>query len=552
VSANDNPYVFKDINGNWHITPAGHSYLADKVTNTDEQVYVFTEQANTVEIAAAMARLSRRDGTLLSCILQEFAVAQEGADELLNRVITSYGDDSVANLYSFYIVTESISNLATKQVEWSRLASYLEQSTRYILYGEKQSNGRYKYYLPEYLPAELLARYTDCTDKIFDLYCSTVATVTEYLASQNSRPLKDEDYAGWQAWKGAIRAQACDASRAMLPASTLSTVGIHASALSVDNMVKHLWADPLPEINQLGTKILKASRQVAPVFLRRTDQPDRGLADVAYRRENTQRVSQLASSLNSLYLLHNKPKKVEVRIIDHWPIKEEDFLARLLFAESSLSLEQLRVNLEVVKLNMDSQDFEKYIANCISRYCGDRQNRRHKPGRALEKPHLEIEIVGDYGTFRDLQRHRMVDALEWQRLSPDLGYEVPSLITKAGCEVDFVEAFRLSRILYSELAHAGFLEESQYAVCMGYRMRYSFIANVRELFHLLELRTSPQGHPGYRHICNEIFTQLSEIWPNIAAAMIYVNKTDDLGELTRMASERITAEKLSKLGIFEP
>ena len=84
---------------------------------------------------------------------------------------------------------------------------------------------------------------------------------------------------------------------------------------------------------------------------------------------------------------------------------------------------------------------------------------------------------------------------------------------------------------------------------MGYRMRYSFIANVRELFHLLELRTSPQGHPGYRYICNEIYSQLKNIWPNVAAAMIYVNKTDDLGELTRMASERNTIEKLNKLGV---
>ena len=551
MSANQNPYVSRDEEGNWQITPAGHSYLAHKVTSSEEQVYAFTKEADPVEIAAAMARLSRREGSLLSCILDEFAIKDEGADDLLDRVITSYGDDSVANLYSFYIVTESISNLATKQVEWGRLASYLEQSTRYIFYTQKQANGRYKYYLPKNLPAELLAKYIEINDKIFDLYSKTVETVTEYVRSQNPRPQKDQDRAGWLAWNGATRAQACDVARAILPASTLSTVGIHASALSVDNMVKHLWAEPLDELNELGTKILSASRQVAPVFMRRTDLEDRGLADVAYRRDNRQKVKQVVSELNSLYLLHNKPHDVEVKIIDFWPIREEDFLARLLFAESSLSLDQLRVSLEVVKLNMESQDFEEYIANCILQYCGDRLNRRHKPGRALEKPRLEIEIVGDYGTFRDLQRHRMVDGFEWQRLSPDLGFDVPSLIIEAGCEDDFREAFRLSKMLYRELQHAGYPEESQYAICMGYRMRYSFIANVRELFHLLELRTSPQGHPGYRYICNEIYSQLKNIWPNVAAAMIYVNKTDDLGELTRMASERNTIEKLNKLGIAQ-
>ncbi len=89
--------------------------------------------------------------------------------------------------------------------------------------------------------------------------------------------------------------------------------------------------------------------------MRRTDLEDRGLADVAYRRDNRQKVKQVVSELNSLYLLHNKPDDVEVKIVDFWPLREEDFLARLLFAESSLSLDQLRVSLEVVKLNMEDR-----------------------------------------------------------------------------------------------------------------------------------------------------------------------------------------------------
>jgi thymidylate synthase ThyX len=542
-----NPYVYKDETGNWIITDAGHEFMAGKVTSTTAQVYAFTPEANPIEVAAAMARLSRRDGTLISCILDEFATTDEGADDLLDRVITSFGDDSVANLFSFYIVTESISNLATKQIEWSRIASYLEQSTRYIYYYQKQANGTYKYYRPD-LPADLLAIYVETMDHIFDLYAEVVDAMAEYIRTQNPRPSKADDPNGFAAWPAATKAQACDAVRTMLPAATLSTVGIHASALSIDNMVKHLWAEPLPEMNELGTQILQAAKQVAPVFLRRTDQADRGLVDVAYRRDNRARMQEVAG-LAETPVCYVDPEEVEVRITDFWPHKEEDFLPRLMLAESSRSLTQLRADIAVEKANSDEEAFAEYVATCIQAYCGDRLNRRHKPGRALEASAVEIEIVGDYGTFRDLQRHRMVSAFEWQRVSPYYGYDVPKLVVDAGLEDKFREAFEVSERLHCRLSAAGFEEHAQYAVCMGYRMRYSFVANVRELFHLLELRTSPQGHPGYRAICNEIYKQLQAIWPNIAAAMKFVNQADDLGELTRMASERNTAAKLAALGI---
>lgn len=547
MSKQDNPYVYKDENDNWVITEAGHEYLRPLVTSSTEQVYAFTGAANPVQVAAAMARLSRRDGSLLSCILDEFADADD-ADALLERVVTGYGDDSVANLSSPHVVVESISNLATKQVEWSRLASYLEQSTRYIFYFTKQADGTYRYYRPKNLPAELLAKYVEYMDNIFDLYAATVKEMTEYIRAQNPRPNKDEDPSGYAAWPGATRAQACDAVRTMLPAATLSTVGIHASALTFDNIVKHLWAEPLPEMNELGTNILNAVRQVAPVFFQRTDKPDRGLTDVAYRRETREAVAEIAP----ITLMNDGTaysQQVEVNVLDYWPRDEADFLAHLFFATSDLSLSDLRADFSAIRASSNDKDWAKFVAERIQTYCGDRLNRRHKPSRALEASAVEIEIVGDYGTFRDLQRHRMVSAFEWQRLSTNYGYDVPQLVIDAQLESQFRQAFTASAELYEMLVDDGYRDEAQYAVCMGYRMRYSFVANARELFHLLELRTSPQGHPGYRAICNEIYRQLADIWPNIAAAMKFVNQSDNLDELTRMASERNTAAKLLALGI---
>ena len=51
-------------------------------------------------------------------------------------------------------------------------------------------------------------------------------------------------------------------------------------------------------------------------------------------------------------------------------------------------------------------------------YVGERENRRHKPGRAFERVDYRFDVLSDYGAFRDLQRHRLL-TIEWQPLTPE-------------------------------------------------------------------------------------------------------------------------------------
>src|SRR6202008_907611 len=85
------------------------------------------------------------------------------------------------------------------------------------------------------------------------------------------------------AWKGATRAQACDAARPVLPVATKATVGIFASGQALENMSMKLLAGGLPEARETGQKILEECRKVLSTFLERADKPDRGGATVAYR-----------------------------------------------------------------------------------------------------------------------------------------------------------------------------------------------------------------------------------------------------------------------------
>lgn len=529
----ENPYIKKEEGGRLVITEAGEQLLKKLVTDSKGNVYAFTNEASPLFAAAAMARLSRRGSDLREIFLDEFAVTgEEGAEGLIDRVVTGYGDDSVQQLITVATVVEGASNLLTKKIEWSRLASYLEQSTRYIYYDQKDAKGEYKYFTPPGLPPELEKNYRESLNRIFELYSAAVHGVTDYVQKKNPAPAEKSELI---AWRGATRAQACDAVRPVLPVATKSTVGIVCSSQAMEGMVRRLLADPLQESNETGRLLLRESRKVIGAFLKRADLPERGLAWILYLQETKKGLKDIVKK----YLPKESSDSSKLVTLS-WtaPTDELDLVPGMLFETSELSEAELKKEVAQWPNAKKEEAFAAYI--------GNRMNRRHKPGRALEEAHYKWEIVADYGTFRDLQRHRIVDDWEWQNLTPKYGYDVPELVTEAGFEKQFRECSTISEELWKAMMEAGFEEEAQYATLFGHKLRYHFIINAREAFHLLELRTSPQGHPGYRKICQEMHRLLAEVHPRLGAAMKFVNQGGD-PPLTRLEAERATQLKLKLL-----
>lgn len=524
-----NPFVHK-VDDRWTVTEEGKRFLDEAVTNTEDNVYAFSEKLSPVTIAAAMARLSRRGDDMRITILDEFASLSGKDESLLQRVITAYGDDSVQQLVGQHLVVEGASNLLTKQLEWGRLASYLEQSTRYIYFDEKDVKGNYKYFVPDNLKPSVQKQYRKITDNIFDLYSSLVHKLTDYLAVNSSTPKKERD----GAWRAAIRAQACDAIRPVLPVSTKSTVGIYASGQALEGMIMRLRSSESLEARKTGEKILTECRKIIPTFLERADKPDRGGGTTAYFANTRDAIAKQAKILSK----GHSSDLNSVNLISVWPRNELDLVPHMLFEQSDLSLSEIKTAVEKWSMDKKEKTFKAYI--------GERLNRRHKPGRAVEQARYSFELICDYGIFRDLQRHRMVDDLEWQKLTPRYGFEVPELVEQAGLTDDFEKCFDLSAQLYSELQGAGYEYEAQYATLLGHKMRWTITYNGREAFHFHELRTAPQGHPGYRKLVQEMHEKVSEVHPMLAEAMKFVNQDED-PELTRLAAERATQYKLEKL-----
>ena len=221
-------------------------------------------------------------------------------------------------------------------------------------------------------------------------------------------------------------------------------------------------------------------------------------------------------------------------LTDFDPDGEVKVVAAALYSVSDLPDDQL---LRVARMLSDDQR-----AAVLRAYVGDRENRRHKPGRAFERTTYRFDMLTDYGAFRDLQRHRLL-TLEWQPLSPRHGYGVSDAIHEAGALPDWQRVMDESAALYDALVAAGLPEVAPYAVSMAYRVRFYMEMNAREAMHMIELRTAPQGHPSYRRVCQAMHRLIAEQAGHraIAAAMLFADHSSEW-KLGRLAAER-TAEQ---------
>ncbi len=519
-------------------TPDEQRRLAPHFTNLDRPVFALVNLPETVK-GALFARYSRYPGTLRRLFLDEFAdslpelpASFEGAEgrraaELYERVFLEYGDDSVAQLGGAHIACEWTSNVLTKLLQRPRLASYLEQSTRYIAYDRPMPGGAgFRYHRD----ATLGPGYAAAMDRLFTIYSESLPRVREWVASTFPPP----EPGGEAAHRRAVNAKALDLLRGLLPAASLSHMGIFASGQAYEQMVLHLLAHPLPEARAYGEMILTELEAVMPSFLSRVRRPERGGRWVEQLRDRSQRATAAAERLGLRGDPEPVPATVRLVAIDG---DERRLAAALLVEESTKS--EAEIVAAVDRLSEDE------LARLIADLVGARENRRHRPGRGLEAVKYRFEVVSDYGAFRDIQRHRLL-TVQWQELTPRLGADVPEEVGLAGCGSAYNEALEVSERAWEELRAAGAGPAAQYALCLAYRLRYTLDMNAREAMHLIELRSGAQGHPSYRAVAQEMHRLIAEVHPSVAAAMQHVDLTSE-PRLERLLAEMRTQAKREAL-----
>jgi thymidylate synthase ThyX len=364
-------------------------------------------------------------------------------------------------------------------------------------------------------------RYVGDMDRMFDAYSSAVNTVTNHVRDTVDRHPDDSEFI----YRQATRAKALDATRGMLPAASLSNVGIYGTGQAFEALLLRMRAHPLPEARGYADLMLHELRKVVPSFLRRVDLPDRGGRWSEYLETTRYDTNELVAQLFGEAPVDPAD---EVTLVDFDPDAEDKLLAAICYSHSHLSETELLDR--VRRLGVDER------VALVRAYVGERENRRHKPGRAFERVDYRFDILSDYGAFRDLQRHRML-TIEWQSLTPNHGFTRPDLVEASGAGGLFDETMQRSARLYDDMREL-YPEQASYAVSMAYRLRYVMQFNAREAMHLLELRSAPQGNPSYRRVALEMHRLIADQAGHHAVAAAMSHMTTEAPELERLAAER--------------
>jgi thymidylate synthase ThyX len=527
------------------------SILDQHFSNTDKHVFAIITPRQ-VDRGALMSRYSRSDKTMRKIFLDEFITNPNRGKEFYSKILSEYGDDSVAELGEAQLAVEWISNIAAKKIEDGRIGlSYLEKSSRYIPFDKKVGN-KYNYYRDErILKSKYADLYIESCDNAFDVYSKSIDLMQKFISeiepiddfvyfdsiSISEKPFskltnKQDIESAKKVYKSTVRSRALDILRNLLPAATLTNLGITGNGRAFEYLLTKLYCSELTELRNLASLLNSELDCVIPSFIKRVNEKHGKSLQLFITNTNRE-----ISKLTDNYLGNLQPdySPQDVRLIDYTDSK--DALVKVV---SAILYENAHGQslYDIIKL-VKSFTQEK-IKEIISAYTKFRGNRRHRPGRAFEMVEYLFEMFTNFGMFRDLHRHRIL-TIERQLLSTKHGYDIPKEVIYSGIEKDFKDCMYLSDNVYRNLAKT-MPYEAQYAVNFAYKYPYFIKINLRELYHMVELRTIAQGHPDYRYICQEIYKKVNDVHPLLTKGMKFVDlnryelgrfETEKRGEMKR-------------------
>ena len=530
------------------------SILKDHFSNVDKAVFAVITPKQ-VDRGALMSRYSRTDKTMRRIFLDEFAKNPNRGEEFYRRVLLDYGDDSVAELGEAQVAIEGISNIIAKKIEDRRIGlSYLEKSSRYIAFDQKV-NGHYRYCREEGIMSSQHAdRYIEACDHYFDTYRKGIEHLKKFLEEREpiGRYLfydttsqretlfdnlnSDIDIkAAERIYNATIKAKALDLLRGLLPASTMTNVGITGNGRAFEYLLMLMYGSKLKESQTIADQLFTELNTVIPSFIRRANDKH-GQALQEYIANTKNAINELSQEYLSNLTSEYKPDRV--KLIDYEDnIKVEIKVASAILYEQAQGQSLHRI-IEYVKTISDEDR-----RTVIKRYTDFRMNRRHRPGRAFEMVDYIFELFTNFGMFRDLHRHRIL-TMERQLLSTKHGYDLPPELRQAGLTKDFEDCMYLSRSVYEEIAKT-MPEQAQYVVNFAYRYPYFIKINLREACHMIELRTVPQGHPDYREVCQEMYYQIEDVHPTFAKGIKFADM--NTYQLERFDAEKKTEKKRQQI-----
>ena len=424
------------------------------------------------QIAVAFAMTSRRPEPFDEIAQQ---VSQEKAADFHERWVVGYGHASVAEHAVLHLAVEDISRLACDTLEDNRLASYTEKSSRYQLFPSDY------FFLPSELSNEpkLVQAFGDACRELFQVYHRLVEGCVDYLRGVYPQRERERD----AAYNLRLQRDATDSCRAVLPAATLTNVGVTANARVLEHAISKLMSSELGEERDLGGDLREQGQKIAPTLIKYAE-PNTYMGEMPdVQRLLAGRFAGEPTSGEGRGVGRGAGMPQPVRLLACTDQAEEKLAAALLYRQSSLSYDEIWRRV----LDMSAEDRQQVIQKCVAG-----MGSHDAPVREFELVDYTFEYMMDYGAYREFKRHRMQSYIP-QSLTTANGYGIPVLMVQAGLKGQFVGAIEQAEDAYSKVYEFSPVV-AQYLVTHAHYRRVLSKLNLKECYHLFKLRTSELAH----------------------------------------------------------
>ncbi len=416
----------------------------------------------------------------------ELGLARQKAKEFHEKWVVGYGHASVAEHAVAHLAIEDVSIVASKIIEDTRLASYTEKSTRYVVFDREKF-----YRVPRLMASPHGRLYEETCSFLLETYTRLTEPVVAAIKRETPRAEKQTE----RGYETACKAKSCDILRYVLPAATLTNIGMTINGRALEHLITKLLSHPLEETREIGTLMKAEAEMIIPTLLKYA-------AYNAYTAETHQAMAALASSQFADW---TSEEAQDVSLVRYPEDAEDQLVTAILYGYTAHPFRQ--VEERVRKLSREEK------VHVIDEYL-QRRGKHDQPLRALEHLSYTFDILVDFGAFRDIQRHRMCTQTA-QELGPIHGYSTPPEIIHYSLLPTYEECMARAQETYRVIA-ADFPREAQYGLPLAFRKRVLFTWNLREIHHFVQLRSAKQGHISYRHIAQQVFKELERVHPLLA------------------------------------
>jgi len=446
-------------------------------------------------------------------IIEEFRGADKrGIQEKLEMFYVNYGHKSIGDCGYFTIFIEDVSILAAKVIQDNPLYSGQEASTRYMDFSVSRahsSNLHCNPYGSRESGHDVWQRANDLLDGWFSLYTDTVLELEKGLYKNLDRPSEISE----SRWGRAIKARSFDIARSLLPIGTRTNLSWTTNLRQAADHCVRMWQHPSSEIQFLATQIMQTMRIKYPHSFRK-DWIDRvpmtGGQELSF--EQKMQMNFWRSSDTDKMMWGSEDCKGSPGSLFQ-VVTGEGSRSKLLGFSSLYDISGAEKMIETMGLRNRNRFFE--IPRIFDRFGS-----------------LSALFDLDFGSFRDIQRHR------------PCYLPIPLVENVTSLHSWYLEQMEglLSGVVYGEFrARCGELLQEipeqkrfddedlvrqMYLSPLGASSVSPLVASLKGWVYISEIRTTKHVHPTLREVAILMFRFIERLHPDLARGM-FCDLSDD-------------------------